>query len=310
MKTDNKRRKITIIVLLVVMVLGGALLSKRTLNRDEIEEDFRVKVGPDEFPVIFEDGDYENLDKANLIWTVNNLFESFYDYEIIEDIYSYKFNVNGREVETKFYIDELVRRYGPDIRASYYFILEEDGVNQIVLSREFIEAFIEASSKYAEVTDELNNFIERLNRITRINSAEINKLTEAEINSMWFIDHRYEDTRVELKRRGLILRGEEIHYLSTNVFWIEELTEEEIDYLGDETKSMLVGQAVYYKRKDNLPSRVPDDDINLELPSPSNFDPRLHTDPDSEPFIWIPLGTFNFLYDNGQWKIAIFRPGT
>ena len=80
----KRSRKVTIILLLAIMLLGGAFLSIRTLNRDGIEEDLRVKVGPDEFPIIFEDGNYENLDRARLIWTVNNLFESVYDFEFSE----------------------------------------------------------------------------------------------------------------------------------------------------------------------------------------------------------------------------------
>ena len=73
---------------------------------------------------------------------------------------------------------------------------------------------------------------------------------------------------------------------------------------------MLLGQAIYYKRRDNLPSWIPDDKVNLELPQPSNFNPRLHTDPDAESFIWLPANKWLFLYDKGQWKIAIFMPGT
>ena len=32
----------------------------------------------------------------------------------------------------------------------YYGIVEEDGIHHLILTREFIEVFIEASSKYAE----------------------------------------------------------------------------------------------------------------------------------------------------------------
>ncbi len=135
------------------MVLGGAFLSIRTFN----QENFRVKVGPDEFPVIIEDGDYENLDKARLVWTVNNLFESGHDFEIIEDESSFKFHVNGREVESKFYLYGSGRGYRPKIEIRYNDIVEVDGIHHLVLSREFIEAFIEALSKYADLTDELNN---------------------------------------------------------------------------------------------------------------------------------------------------------
>ena len=162
------------------MVLGGAFLSIRTLNR----ENFRVKIGPDEFPVIFEDGDYENLDRARLIWTVNNLFESVYDFEFAEYGNSRRYHINGREVETNLYLHQLGRgKYTPDIlrKIGYKNIVEVDGINHFVLSRQFIEAFIKASSKYAEVTDELNNFIDRLNQVK---SVEIDNLTEAQIDSM------------------------------------------------------------------------------------------------------------------------------
>ena len=175
--------------------------------------------GPGRVPLIFEDGDYEHHDRTRLNWTVNNLFEAAHDYEIIEDIYSYKFHVNGREVETKFYLEELDRRYEPDIKAFYYFIIEEDGVNQLVLSREFIEAYIEASSKHAKLTDELNNFIDQLNRIY---SAEFDNLTEAKVDSLFYIDPSLVDQiGLELKKRYTVYS----HYQSTNVFWIEESTD-------------------------------------------------------------------------------------
>ena len=308
MKIDNKRQKITFILLLVIMVLGGAFLSIRTFNR----ENFRVKIGPDEVPVIFEDGDYENLDRARLIWTVNNLFESVYDFEFAEYGNSRRYHLNGREVETNLYLHQLGRgKYTPDIlrKIGYKNIVKVDGINHLVLSREFIEAYIEASSKYAEVTDELNNFIDRLNLI---NSAEIDNLTEAEVDSMYYIDPNIneDDFDLEDRREGLREFTVDSHFQSTNVFWIEELPEEEIDFLEDEAESMLLGQAIYYKRRDNLPSWIPDDKVNLELPQPSNFNPRLHTDPDAESFIWVPTGGWIFINVNGQWKIAIFMPGT
>ena len=342
MKTMKKRRKVTFILLLTVIALAGVILYLRTLNREEIKErpdstpliqeevsapeeatepqdveaeseseqekvDLQVKVGESEYPVIFEDGNYKNLDKVELIWTVNNLFESSHNFEIIEDGNSYKFYIDGREVESKLYLEEPDRRFGPDIRGSYFHIIEEEGVHHLVWSREFIEAYTEASSKYGELTDELNAFIDRLNQVK---SAEIDNLTEAEIDSMWLIDPSYEHTGVELKRRGLILRGEEIHYQSTNVFWIEESAFLGRHIYGEDAEPMLLGQAIRYKRKDNLPSWVPEDKINIELPPPSNFNPRLHTDPDKEPFIWVPTGTESFVYDNGQWKIAVIKPGT
>ncbi len=86
---------------MIIMVLGGAFLYIRTLDRDEIEEkadsalilqeedsdtneatelqdmeaesepeqeelDLRVKVGSREFPLILEDSNFENFDKARL----------------------------------------------------------------------------------------------------------------------------------------------------------------------------------------------------------------------------------------------------
>ncbi len=290
------------------MVFGGAFLSIRTLNRDELEENFRVKVGPDEFPVIFEDGDYENLDRARLNWTVNNLFKSGQDFEMVPiNVYnSRKYYIEGREVEAKFYLLHFGSGYRPEIKIRYTDIVKVDGINHIVLSREFIETFIEASLKYGKVTDELNNFIDRLNRK---NSAEIDNLTEAEVDSMYYIDPNIneDDFDLEDRREGLREFTVDSHFQSTNVFWIEELPEEEIDFLEDEAESMLLGQAIYYKRKDNLPWWFPDDKVNLELTPPSNFNPRLHTDPDAESFIWVPANKWLFLYDKGQWKIAIFR---
>ena len=269
-----------------------------------------MKVGLDEFPVIFEDGDYENLDKANLIWTVNNLFASGHDFEILEDEEepSFKFHVNGREVESKFYLYGSGRGYRPKIEIRYNDIVEVDGVNHLVLSREFIEAYIEASSKYGEVTDELNNFIDRLNRI---NTAEFDNLTEAQIDFMMYLGPRWADEAgLEQKRRYLRGFAGYRHFQSTNVFWIGEGTEKDLYPDGNDTKTMFGGNAIFYKKKAKLPSRVSDDKANLELPPPSNFDPHLHTDPDLEPFIWVPVGTQGFINHNGQWKIAFFMPGT
>ena len=294
------------------MVLGGAFLSIRTLNR----ENFRVKIGPDEFPVIFEDSDYENLDRARLNWTVNNLFESVYDFEFLERGSSRKFHINGREVETNVYLRRLGKgRYSPKIKSSshkrigYYDIIEENGDHHLVLSREFIEAFIEASSKYAEITDELNTFIDRLNRIK---SAEIDNLSEAQIDSMLLIDPGLalaDKAGLEQKKRYLREFTVDTHFQSTNVFWIGEGTEKDIYPDGDETKPMFGGNAISYKREDYLRNFHRRDRINPKAPPPSNFDPRLHTEPDLEPFIWVPNGTWGFINENGQWKLAIFMPG-
>ncbi len=282
-------------------------------------EDLRVKAGTSEFPVIFEDGDYENLDKAKLIWTVSNLFESgefAHDYKVEkrgwEGARSDKFQIDDREVETKFFLMQSGRRAHPSIKATrgtYTSIIEEDGVNHLVLSREFIEAFIEASSRYGEVTDELNNFIDRLNRIKPV---EIDNLTEAEIDSMLMIHPRLADeyAGVEKKRdslREIILN---LHFQSTNVFWIEEVMLNRRWY-GNDAKLVISGAALFYLRKDKkqdkYPSWGPDDKVIPELPPPSNFHPRLQTDSDAEPFIWVPIMPFHFFYENMQWKCFLDR---
>ena len=303
----KKRQIVPFILLMIIMVFGGAFLSIRTLNR----ENFRVKVGPDEITVIFEDGDYENLDRARLIWTVNNLFESVYDYEFAEYGNFRRYHLNGREVETNLYLHQLGRgKYRPDIlrKIGYKNIVKVDGINHLVLSREFIEAFIEASSKYGGLTDELNNFIDRLNQIK---STEIDNMTEAQIDSMLYLGPRLMDrTGLEQKRRDLRGFTVDIHFQSTNVFWIIEVTEKDIYSGGDETKPMFGGNAICYKREDYLRNSYHRDRINPKAPPPSNFDPRLHTEPDAEPFIWVPVGTWEFINENGQWKLAIFMPGT
>ena len=238
---------------------------------EQEEVDLRVKVGSREFPLIFEDSNYENLDKARLIWTVNNLFEAIYDFKFGESGYSRRYHINGREVETNLYIMKSGRgRYGPTIkssshnRISYYDIIEENGVNHLVLSREFIEAYIEASSKYGEVTDELNNFIDRLNRI---NTAEFDNLTEAQIDFMMYLGPRWADEAgLEQKRRYLRGFAGYRHFQSTNVFWIGEGTEKDLYLDGNDTKTVFGGNAIFYKRKAKLPSRVSGDKANLELP--------------------------------------------
>ena len=90
------------------------------------EENFRVKIGPGEFRVIFRDsinGNYENLesssliwtlnlDKAKLIWTLNNIFEPVIDSDLsvlIADSYYFK---NGFESKT-WYRYQILR--GKDI---------------------------------------------------------------------------------------------------------------------------------------------------------------------------------------------------
>ena len=279
-------------------------------------EDLRVKAGTSEFPVIFEDGDYENLDKAKLIWTVNNLFESAevaHDYKVEkrgwEGARSDKFQIEGREVETKFFLMQSGRSFPPSIKATYTCVIKEDGVNHLVLSREFIEAFIEASSRYGEVTDELNNFIDRLNRIKPV---EIDNLTEAEIDSMLWINPRLADeyAGVEKKRDSLREILLNLHFQSTNVFRIEENILSRRVY-GNDAKLVISGAALFYLRKDKkqdlYPSWGPDDKVIPELPPPSNFHPRLQTDSDAEPFIWVPIKPFHFYYENMQWKCFLDR---
>ena len=315
MKTKNKRQKITFVLLLAVIALAGALLYINTLDRDELEEDLRMKVGASEFPLIFEDGDYANLDRARLIWTVNNLYECVRDFEFGESTYPRRFHINGREVETNRYLLKKGRgNYGPVIKSSahkrigYYDIIVENGVQHLVLSRQFIEAFIDASSKYGELTDEINNFIERLNRI---NSTELNKLTEAEIDTMLFFDPTFmANPDLEDKKRHLRTFTVDKHFQSTNVFWVEEGTEKDLYSDGDDTKQVYGGSAIFYRREDDLRNSYFRHLINPKAPPPLNLDPRLHNDPDAEPFIWVPVGTWEFINVNRQWKIALFRPGT
>ena len=273
-----------------------------------------MKVGPDELTVIFEDGDYENLDRARLIWTVNNLFESVYDFEFAEYGNSRRYHLNGREVETNLYLHLGRGKYTPDIlrKISYKNIVKVDGINHLVLSREFIEAFIEASSKYAELTDELNNFVDRLNQVK---SAEIDNLTEVEIDSMFYFEPRIveevDEAGLELKKLYLREFTVDKHCQSTNVFRIEESIEVGRYLFGENAKPMIVGEAIFYTNKGNLPRWYFDDTTDFNaIPPPLNFDSRLHTDPDTEPFVWVPRDKWAFVYDNGQWKIAVIMPGT
>ncbi len=321
MKTDNKRQKVTFILLLVIMVLGGAilLLSIKILNR----ELWWVRgIGWTDFHVIFEDGDYENLDKAKLIWTVNNLYASGHDYKIIDRKYVYingrryinmsdaekYLHINGRLVVTKRYVHKLGRGYRPKIEIRYDELIEKNRRYHLVLSREFIEAYIEASSKYAEVTDELNNLIDRLNQVK---STEIDNMTEAQIDSMVYLGPKLADeTGLEQKRRELRESTVNVHFKSTNVFWIEESTNLGRYLDGEDAEPMIVGEAIFYMRKDKSQSKLLDDKENLVLSPPSNFDRHLHTDPDEEPFIWVPAGTWEFIYVDRQWKIGVIMPET
>ena len=259
----NRRKVITLILLLAVIALVGTLLYLKTLEQRAL--DFRVKVGLDEFPVIFEDGDYENLNKAGLIWTVNNLFEYVNNFEITQKGWYDKYSVNGREVESNLYLNTLSSGYRPDIQGNYTDIIEEDGVYHLVLTRKFIEAYIEAS-KYEEVTSELNTFIDRLNRIK---SADPDTLSEAEIDSMLFIDPKFShNPDLEEKRIGLREFALDAHFQSTNVFWIGE-SEELGRYLhGDNAESMIIGEMIYYTREGNLPSWFSDDPADFDALPP------------------------------------------
>ena len=272
------------------------------------KEDWRIKIGAIEFPIIFEDGNYENLDKANLIWTVNNLLESASNLHLTEDDSSFKFQIDGREVEANFYLrvynnDEM---YAPKLEKSYsHDILEEDGVYYLVLSREFIEAYIEAS-KYEAIKDELNAFIDRLNRIQ---SADLDTLTEAEIDAMMFVDPRIADkfVGVEKKRERLRKLTVDKHFQSINVFTIGEGAEIDLYFMhGDDGESLILGVALYYKTEDNLSSGVSREEGNSDLPLRSNFNPRFLIYPDEKPFILEPDDSCYFIYDNRQWKIYIF----
>ena len=278
-------------------------------DRDSDESISTVKVDPGEFPVILEDGDYENLNKERLIWTVNNLFESEYDFVIVP-ANSYKFYADGREVEANFDLKTLREKENNELKipSNYSKIVKEDGVYHLVLAREFIEAFIEASSKYAKVTDELNDFIDRINLIK---SSEIDNLTEAEINSMLLI----EPSVGEEKRKVLKSFIADVHYQSTNVLSIEENADLSRYFYGDETKRMLVGTTIVYVRENYLLKRTLHsydlsylrEMLDPKATPPSNFDPHLHTDLDANPFFWgSGYNAGYFIYDNKQWKLWFF----
>ena len=85
--------------------------------------------------------------------------------------------------------------------------------------KEFIEVF-----EVCELTDELNNFIDRLNRVQ---AAEVDKFLEAELDSVLYLDPNYTGDEVDLQVKRKILRSFtlNLHFQSTNVFWVGELTE-------------------------------------------------------------------------------------
>ena len=262
-------------------------------DHDDVEEDYYVKVGSSNFAVIFEDGDYENLDKVGLVRTVNNLFEHIYDFEVIEVGSPGRYFVNGREVETDLFLRKLGEgAYGPKIRASYRYIVEAEGVYHLVLSHEFIEAFIEAS-KYAEVTDELNDFIERLNQIK---SADVENLAESRINSLLYVEPRLAED-LDLESRRIILKAftRDFLFLPTNVFWIEESEQLGYHLTGNTEKTVMVAEAIYYNTEDYRRGLSLGRIIDLNPPAPSTFDPQVHTDLNEISFVWVPAGTGAFI---------------
>ena len=279
------------------------------------EEDFRVKIDREEFSVIIEEGHYENLDREKLNWTVNNLFEHVFDFEIIRGGSPRKYSVNGHEIETDLYLNVLSRgNYGPEIFSSnrdgvidYNDVIEEDGVYHMVLSREFIEAFIEAS-KYEEVTDELNEFIERINRIQ---SAAFENLTETQIDSLIYVDPRttYE-LDLEEKREDLRRFLADFYFLPSNVFWIDESEELARILHPTHREPITFGEVIYYTTENRIPTWWLGEEGIYDILPPSTFYPHSHADPDSGQFIWVPNGTLGFIYDKQQWKIAAIKPGT
>ena len=282
---------------------------------DDEEADFRVRVGPEEFPLLLEDGDYGNLDMERLIQTVNNLFAHVYEFEIATDRSTAGFTISGQEVETNRYLEVPGEvDYRPEFesynweRLSYHILIEDDGEFHLLLSQGFIEAFIDAS-KYAEVTDELNEFIERINRIR---SEELESLTEAQIDSIQYVDPRLLDdpSPLEKKRNYLKEFTLDVHFLDTNVFWIIESAELGQYVPEKPDQVMILGEAIYYATEDMIGSGWSREEGIYDIPPPANFDPGLHADSDSGQLIWVPNGTWGFIYIDGQWKLAMFRPGT
>ena len=216
-------------------------------------------------------------------------------------------------METDLYLNALGNGYFPKIasssneRVSSNVIVRKNGESYLVFSRGFVEAFIEAS-KYAEVTDELNAFIERLNGIT---SDELDNLTEAQIDSMLYVDRRLADNpSIEEKRKDLREFTVDIHFLNSNAFWLGEGSGLGHYVTGDPEEVMIGEQAIYYKREGDLPFWLEGETEDLELSPPSNFDPRIHMEPRASEFVWVAAGTWEFIYVDGQWKLAILNPGT
>ncbi len=118
---------------------------------------------------------------------------------------------------------------------------------------------------------------------------------------------------LEIKRGSLKEFTVNNHFQSSNVFWLEEDTELGPYMHEDDAELVIIGQTIEYTTKGKLSivlQAVLREIADYDFTPPSNFDPRLHTDPDLEPFIWVPADKWYFLYDNGQWKGAIINPGT
>ena len=283
-------------------------------KRDQVVEEERlwVKVDTEEFPVLLEDGDYENLDKVELIWTLNNLFEHVYGFELVEAEIPKKYYINGDQVEASLYLLALRKgRFTPTVLSnddevvSCSDILEKDDRYHMVCSRAFIEAYIEAS-KYDEITNHLNKFIDRLNRIQ---SAEFNGLTETQIDAMLYVDPRLLDNPSIEKKRGFLRQFTlDAHFQDSNVFWIVESTEIGHYITGNPDRMMIAAEAIYYEREDNLPFWLKGLPEGLEVAPPSNFHPRLHMETGASEFFWFPAGTWTFIYLDGKWKLAIVHP--
>ena len=294
---------------------GGSDESRHPDSSDD-EANFRVRVGPEEFSVLLEDGDYGNLDKERLNQTVNNLYAHVFEVEIATHSYdSRRYIFNGQVIETNRYLRVLSEGdYGPNFASDrpetilYNDIIEKDGVYHLVLSQGFVEAFIEAS-KYAEVTDELNEYIERLNRIRL---EELESLTEAQIDSIQYVDSRLinDPSSLEKKRNYLRQFTLDVYFLASNVFWIGESIELGPYLTGILGESVTFGEAIYYTTEDRFGYGWSGEEGIHEIPPPSTFDPLLHAQPDSGRFIWVPDGTWGFIYDKQQWKIGVIRPGT
>ncbi len=144
----------------------------------------------------------------------------------------------------------------------------------------------------------MNDFIDQFNRVQ---AADVDKLPEAELDSVLYLDPDYIGDEVDLQMKGKTLKSFtlNLHFQSTNVFWIGELSEKDIYLHGDDTTSLYVGQAFYYTSGE--------DENRALLPPPSNFNPCSDAKPAAKPFIWRLSGKWGFIYDDRQWKLFIPR---